>query len=333
MQRDSWHRHRGLWIALIVVLLVMVIGRLVAPSLIKKIINSKLENMEGGYQGSVEDVVIRMLDAEIGLRGMRIVKKNGLVPVPFMQMKELVLRTERESWRPRTVLRIIEPNAAFVDAESEARKQKGPPHQLDNLSKQLPFELLRVEVVNGQFHFRNFQTKPDIDVYAHDLNAVWDKLVGCLPPGSSACHSHLEASAVLLKSGKLDATGTFARTPEVDFHLDAKVNGLRVPQLNPVLAQYAKVDVKKGDADLTLRYDRNAQHHHVLLVPALTGFEVVGSDDKKTSFARELGVAAAAGYFERKAGKKAISIDSKPGHDTDFKLIDLPGKASDKANK
>ena len=300
------------------------------PYLVKSIVNHKLENMEGGYQGTVDDVVVRMLDAEIGLRGMRIVKKNGLVPVPFMQMKELVLGTVRESWRPRTVLRVIEPNASFVDAESEARKQKGPPHQLDNLQKQLPFALLRVEVVNGQFHFRNFQTKPDIDVYAHDLNVVWDDLVGCLPPGSRACHSSLHGTAQLMKKGSLSIQGTFQRTPDVDFHLDGKVRDLRVPQLNPVLKQYAKVDVKKGDADIDVRYDRRDHSHHVMLVPALSDFEVVGSDDKnQVSFVREMGLGLAAGYFERKHGKKAVTIDSNPGHDTAFKLIDRPGRAAE----
>lgn len=329
---QSKTRGRGWWIALAVVVMVCLVGRLALPYVIRSIVNHKLENMEGGYQGTVEDVVIRTFEAEIGLRGMRIVKKNGLVPVPFMQVKELVLGTVRESFRPRTVLRLIEPNAAFVDAESEARKQMGPPHQLDHLSEQLPFELLRVEVEDGQFHFRNFQTKPDIDVYAHHVNVVWDDLVGCLPPGSRACHSSLHGTAKLMKRGTLNLRGTLARAAEVDFHLDGSVRDLRVPQLNPVLAQYAKVDVKKGDADLDVRYDRHGQSQHVVLVPSLSDFEVVGSEDKQqVSFIREMGLGLAAGYFERKAGKKAITIDSTPGHGTSFKLIDRPGQTDQAA--
>src|SRR4051812_21200601 len=105
--RSSTHSGRGWWIALIVVLLVLVIGRLATPYIVKTVVNHKLENMPGGYQGSVEDVAVRLLDGEIGLRNFRIVKKNGLVPVPFMVVKELVLGTVRDSWRARTVLRFV----------------------------------------------------------------------------------------------------------------------------------------------------------------------------------------------------------------------------------
>jgi hypothetical protein len=335
MRSRPWQRNsssgRGWWIALAVVLLVMVVGRLVAPSAIKAILNKSLANMTDGYQGTVDDVAIRMLDAEIGLVGLKIVKKNGLVPVPFMQMKELVLGTVRDSWKLRSVMRAIEPNASFVDAKSEARKQKGPPDTLDNLSKQLPFELLRVEIEDGQYHFRNFEAKPEVDAYLSGVNVVWDKLVGCLPPGGSACRSNLEGRASVMKTGKLKFKGTFARTPEVDFHLDAALDDLRVPELNAALAQYAKVDVKKGTADVDVRYDRRGKGHDILLVPALSDFDVVGSKDGETKFFRELGLATAASYFERKNGEKAVSIKSKPSGGMDFELIDRPKKPADKA--
>jgi hypothetical protein len=40
----------------------LVIGRLVASSLIKRVIASNLENMPGGYPGTVESVAIRTLE-------------------------------------------------------------------------------------------------------------------------------------------------------------------------------------------------------------------------------------------------------------------------------
>ncbi|MDB4987314.1 MAG: hypothetical protein JWN04_2492 [Myxococcaceae bacterium] len=329
----SGHAGRGWWIALAAIVLLVIVARLAMPAIVKSVVNHKLETMPGGYQGSVEDVAVRILDGEIGLRNFRIVKKNGLVPVRFMAVKELVLGTVRDSWRLRTVLRFVEPNASFVQNDAEAKKQWGPPHTLDHLQEQLPFQLLRVEIEDGQAHFRDFQTKPDIDAYATKLNIVWDKLVGCLPPGSSACRSNLEGRANVMKTGKLKLKGTFERSPKVDFKLNAALDNLRAAELNPPLTKFAKIDVKKGTVDLDARYDRKGDSHDILLVPYLSDFEVAGSDDKKgTSFFRELGVAAAAGFFERRKGEKAVSIKSRPGGDTDFKLVDSPQKkAAEKA--
>lgn len=330
----SWQRHRVLWIVLLCVLVLMLAVRLALPSIIEKIVESKLESMPGGYQGTVEDVDVRMLDAEIGLRGFTIVKKNGQIPVPFMRMKEFVLGTVMDSWKPRTVLRAIEPDASFVDAESEAKKQKGPEKTIENLRKQLPFELLRAEVIDGVFHFRNYQTKPDMDLYAHHVNVVWDKLVGCLPPGSSACRSELEAEAKLLESGSLKAEGSFERKPESDFHVRAQVRNMRAPELNPFLAEYARIKMERGEIELDARYDRRGDRHDALLVPLLSDVEVEKIEGKDKSFLIELGVGAAAGWFERKKGEKGVAITMLPSGKTEFEIVDRPKqKSADEAKR
>jgi hypothetical protein len=325
---ESWHRHRVLWIVLLSILLLMLVVRLALPSIIEKIVESKLETMPGGYQGTIEDVDVRMLSAEIGLRGFTIVKKNGQVPVPFMRVKEFVLGTVMDSWMPRTVLRAIEPDASFVDAESEAKKQKGPEKTIENLRKQLPFELLRAEVVDGVFHFRNFQTKPDMDLYVHHVNLVWDKLVGCLPPGSSACRSKLEGKAELLKSGSLSFGGTFERNPESDFNVRAKLRNLRAPELNPVLRDYARIKAERGEVELDARYARRGDRHDALLVPLLTDVEFEKVEGKDKSFLIELGAGAVAGWFERKKGEKGVAISIRPSGKMDFEIVDRPKQKS-----
>lgn len=320
---------RGWWIALLVVLLVLVAGRLAAPSIVKKVVTKSLHELPDGYVGEIESVDMRMLSAEVAMLGLRIVKQNGLVPVPFMQAKELVLGTVMDSWKPRTTLRMVEPNVSYVDASSEAKKQTGPSFDLKKLQKQLPFELIRVVIENGQMHFRKYETKPDLDAYATGVNVTWDKLVGCLPPGSSSCRSELKGEGTVLKTGKLNLKGAFDRSPDVRFHVDAALRNLRAASLSPLLKEYAKVDIQKGEVDLDARYDRRGKSHSALITPRLSDIEVVGSDTKDTRFFRELGLAAAAGYFERKKGKKAIKFVSRPSGESDFSLVDLPGKSAD----
>lgn len=320
----SFSRHRGWWIALIVVVVLLVAGRLALPSIIKRIVEGKLETMPGGYQGTVETVDVRLLQGEIGLEHFRITKKNGLIPEPFMHMEEFCLKTVRDGWKPRTVLRFVQPTANFVDAESDAKKQKGPEKTIETLRQKLPSELTRVEIVDGTFHFRNYQTKPDMDVYAQDVNVIWDNLVGCLPPGNSACRSQLSGSLKVMKSGAMKIKGRFNRNPENDFHVTGHLRDLRAQELNPFLAQYVKVKMSAGKLATDLRYDRHGERHDFLLVPLLDDVEVEQAEGEDKSFLRKVGVGIATGWFERKKGKKGIAITKKPGGGTDFEIVDKP---------
>jgi Domain of Unknown Function (DUF748) len=320
----SFARHRGRWIALGVLVVLLVAGRLALPAVIKNIVETKLETMPGGYQGTVETVAVRLLDGEIGLQNFRITKKNGQIPRPFLHVREFVLATVRDGWKPRTVMRYESPTANFVDAESEAKKQKGPEKTIETLRERLPSELTKVIVNNGTVHFRNYQTKPDMDVYAHDVNLVWDNLVGCLPPGNSACRSQLSGALKLMKSGTMKLKGRFNRNPDNDFHVTGQLRDLRAPELNAFLAEYAKVKMSAGRLAADLRYDRHGERHQALLVPLLDDVQVEQAEDADKSFLRKVGAGIATGWFERKKGKKGIAITKTPGGGTDFEIVDQP---------
>lgn len=330
----SWFaRHRILTITLAVLLLLIVIVRLALPSIIKRIVEGRLETMPGGYQGTVETVDVRLLQGEIGLQNFRIRKKNGQIPVPFLQAKEFCLKTVRDGWKPRTVMRYVEPVFSWVDAESEAKKQLGPQKMIETLRERLPFELIRAEVIDGTGHFRNYQTKPDMDLYVQHLNVTWDNLVGCLPPGNSACRSQLRGTAKVMKSGSLKLKGRFARNPENDFHVTAHVRDLRAPELNPFLNEYVKVKMTNGTIALDARYDRHGDRHDALLIPLLDDVEVGKAEGDDKSFLRKVGVGFATGWFERKKGDKGIAITKKPSGGTDFEIVDKPNVQSEKDAK
>jgi hypothetical protein len=316
---------RRIWLIVGAVLLVAIIGVMIAlPSIIKKIVEGKLETMPGGYQGTMDHVEVRGLGGEIALCGFTITKKNGQIPVPFLKTKEFQLHTERDGWKLRNALRFVQPTFNFVDAESEAKKQKGPEKTIETLRQKLPFELSWVEVEDGTAHFRNYQTKPDMDVYAHALNARWEHLFGCLPPGNSACRSQLRATAKVMKSGELKAKGRFARNPVNDFHVTAHLRDLRAPELNPFLQEYVKVKASKGVIALDTRYDRHGERHDTLMIPLLDDIEVEKAEGEDKSFLRKIGAGIATNWFERKSGKKGIAITKKPNGETDFEIVDKP---------
>jgi hypothetical protein len=178
-------------------------------------------------------------------------------------------------------------------------------------------------------HFRNFQTKPDLDARATGLNVIWDDLFGCLPPGSSACHSTLRGDAMVLKTGKLNLHGKFERAPAAHLHADIAIRDLKAAQLSPLLKEYLKIDLQKGDIDLDARYDKTGKSQSALIIPKLTDIEVMGGDKDNTKGFRELAAAATAGWFERKSGKKAIKFAKRPSGDSSFEIVDWPKRSAD----
>jgi hypothetical protein len=307
----------------------LVVGLLAAPPIIKRVIESSLEDMPGGYRGTIAAVDLRPLSAEIAMVGFKIEKKNGKVPVPYIDTEEFVLGTVRESWKLRTVLRIRAPIVSLVDAPSKEAQQWGPKVDLAKIRKQLPFELTRVEIERAQVHFRNFHAKPQVDVYLRDANVTWEKLVGCLPPGSASCRSHVRAEAGLMKSGRAELEGTFERSPEPHTQIKLDVEQVKARELSPLLSEYAKVDVQGGLVSATMRYVAKATDKSFRIIPRLSDLDVVGGDRKDTRFFREVGLAAAAGWFERKTGEKAIVISSKNGGKFDFNIVDLGRESAD----
>ena len=309
----------GLFVAWLALLL---LAKLAGPALIERVVEKSLSDMPGGYRGTVEWVDLRMLRAEVALHGMQIEKKNGQVPVPYMKT-QLVMGTVADGLRPRTTLSLIDPVINIVDAPSEAAKQTGPKMELAKVREQLPFELITLRIQNAEVHFRNYQPKPALDAYVTGFNLTWDKLVGCMPPGTSACHSVVQGKGALMKNAGMALKGTFERLPEPTFEARTSVRNLHVAQLSPLLKHYAKIDLQRGTVDVDGKLRQRGERKSAFLVPRLEGVDVMGGDKQGTSFFRELGVAAAAGWFERKSGKKAVSIVSGPGGKTDFNLVDL----------
>jgi hypothetical protein len=309
----------GLFVAWLLLLLLI---KLAGPSLIETIVEKSLSDMPGGYRGTVERVELRMLRAEVALHGMQIEKKNGQVPLPYMKT-QLVMGTVADGLRPRTTLSLIDPVINIVDAPSEEAKQTGPKMELAKVREQLPFELITLRIQNAEIHFRNYQPSPPLDAYVTRFNLTWEKLVGCMPPGTTSCRSRVQGKGALMKNGGFAIKGTFERLPEPTFEARTSIRNLHLAQLSPLLKHYAKIDLQRGTVDVDGKLRQRGDRKSAFLVPRLENVDVMGGDGEDTSFFRELGAAAAAGWFERKSGKKAISIVSAPGKKTDFNLVDL----------
>jgi hypothetical protein len=314
-------RNRWLWI-LGVLIVVLIIGRLVATPIVAKVIRDSIETMEGGYRGEIRDVEISVLGAEVAMLDFRITKANGLVPVPFMDIPRFVLAVRFKNFRPYTELVGVGTEVHMVDAKSKAKQQWGPKFELRDLRDQLPFELSAVRFEDSSVHFHNYEARPQVDVAVSKLNAAWEELEWCLPPGSKSCDSELAGKAQALRGASLSFRGDFDRRGGPDFRTTARLTGLKPAQLNPLLLEYAKLDAQQGTIDVDVIYRNRNDAQRLVLVPRLYEVRLLGSENKgDVKLWREMLAGVAAGYFERKRGTKAIAYEHD-GRSGEWRLID-----------
>lgn len=304
-------------------ILILIAGRLAAPSIVAKVIRDSLYDMKEGYHGDVRDVELNLLSGQVVMMDMSIAKRNGLVPVPFMYIPRFILGVIWKDLRPRTQLTAIDAQVHMVDAASKAKAQWGPPFELRDLREQLPFELSQIRFEGGAIYFHKFEAKPEINLSVRKLNAVWEDLDHCLPPGSASCASKLTARAHVTRGSSLSAHGTYDRKGgRSNFVANARVDDLEPVQLNALLLEYAKIDAQQGRIDLTAHYRVGDNDQRLVLVPRLYDVKVMGTETKgEVKLWREMLAGIAVGYFERKRGQKAIAY-KKRGNKGEWSLID-----------
>lgn len=316
-----------LWCVLVLGVL-LIIGRAAGPAIAAKVVRKSLMQLKGGYYGDIDDVDLSVLSGEVHILGMRIVKANGRVPVPFMQVEDFTLAFTMEGWAPRSEVHLHKLIVNMVDAKKEADQQWGPDFKLIELRESLPAELAALYVNDAQVHFRNYDAKPKVDAAVHNLDVVWENLAGCVPPGWPTCNSQLRVKAGVLRSGSLVARGRFDRRDGALMQATANLTNLKPEQLNPVLLEYAKIDAQKGRIDVDARFTQREDARRVVLVPHLYGVEIAGSDREDTKWVRETAAGIAAGWFERKRGTKAIEYKKRGSGKGAWAIIDTPSERS-----
>ena len=159
-------------IALVVALIAL---RLAAPYLVKHVINERLAQLDG-YHGHVEDVDLAIWRGAYQLEGMRIDKTDGDVPVPFFYADTIDISVE---WlalfdgRVVAEIGLAHPILNFVSDASGGEGQMGEEADWRALVDDLvPITINRFEVHEGEVHYRDFGSRPQLDLRLTELEMV-----------------------------------------------------------------------------------------------------------------------------------------------------------------
>lgn len=237
-------------IIILSIIALLVVARLCLPYVAKYYINRTLQNDIEGYTGSIEDVDIHLYRGAYAIDNLKLLKKEGKVPIPFIAIGKIDFSLEWQALFDGAVvgeITLINPELNFVDGPSEEQSQTGEEgNWQETANKLFPLRINKFVIQNGEIHFRNFHTSPKIDIFINDLDLVARNLTNSEKIAKTLLAS-IDGEGKILGSGNmemhLDMNPLQEQPP---FNLDFSLEGVDLVKLNDFFKAYAKIDVEKG---------------------------------------------------------------------------------------
>ncbi|WP_176507863.1 MULTISPECIES: DUF748 domain-containing protein [Pseudomonas] len=249
-------RYRWPLIGLASLVVLLVALHVALPYLVRDYLNDKLADM-GEYRGQVTDVDLAWWRGAYQINGLKIVKTSGKVPVPFLEAPLIDLSVSWHSliYDKAVVAKVAfaRPVLNFVDGGSKQASQTGQGtdwrQQLDKL---LPITLNEVHVENGTLTFRNFNSKPRVDLKATQLNADIRNLTN-VRDEKGRRDASFDGTALIAGDAKVESRATFDPFSDFDdFEFRLRATGIELRRLNDFASAYGKFDFNAGHGDVVI---------------------------------------------------------------------------------
>jgi hypothetical protein len=289
---------------LLVIAVLLLILHLALPTVIRNTLNNKLADM-GAYSGHIDDVDLAWWRGAYTLNGLKIVKVDGKVPVPLLSVPVIDLAVSWHSlWYDHAVVAHVEfvrPELNFVDggANKQASQTGEGTDWREQLNKLLPITLNEVRIDDGKISFRNFTSKPPVNVSVTQLDASLYNLTN-VEDKQGKRDARLESKGQLFGQAPLQVTATFDPFSNFeDFQFRLRTTGVELRRANEFSSAYGKFDFSAGTGDLVVEADASKGRLTGYIKPLLHNVEVFNwqqdVENKDKSFFRSVWEAVVGG--------------------------------------
>ncbi|KNX76662.1 hypothetical protein DA83_06265 [Pseudomonas sp. 250J] len=249
-------RYRWPLIGLASLVALLVTLHLALPYLVRDYLNDRLADM-GDYRGQITDVDLAWWRGAYQINGLNIVKVSGKVPVPLLDAPLIDLSVSWHAlWYDRAVVAevtFVRPELNFVDGGNKQNSQTGQGTDWrQQLEKLLPITLNDVRIEQGTVTFRNFNSKPPVDLKATRLEANIRNLTN-VRDEKGRRDASFEGTALLLGDAEVESKATFDPFSDFDdFQFRLRAKGIELRRLNDFASAYGKFDFNAGHGDVVI---------------------------------------------------------------------------------
>ncbi len=248
------HIWRNAIIGTVLFIAIALLGaRIYLPIWLTDYVNKTLDNIPG-YTGSISDVDVALIRGAYTIDDLKILKKEGNIPVPFVDIKKTDLSLQWGALFDGEVVgdvTLYQPTLNFATNKSGTTTQTG----LDTdwtvpIKELMPLDINWVEIQGGKITYKNFNTRPNIDIYINNLNAKATNIrntedINARLPSSVTARGQSIGGGSLAIDGHMNI---IKQIPDMD--IDAKLEKVDLPALNNYAQAFASIDFNSGNFDL-----------------------------------------------------------------------------------
>ncbi|MCF5674427.1 DUF748 domain-containing protein, partial [Pseudomonas syringae] len=160
------------------------------------------------------DVDLALWRGAYRIKGLKIVKVDGKVPVPFVDAPMIELAVSWNSlWNDHAVVAealFTDPQINFVDGgnNKQASQTGQGTDWRTQMNKLLPITLNEVRINNGRITFNNFSSTPKVKIDADQVNASFYNLTNVVDVEGNR-DAEFKGKARLLSHANLESTAKF----------------------------------------------------------------------------------------------------------------------------
>lgn len=235
----------------IVGIIIVLIGiRLALPSIVKHYVNKQLQKSKD-YSGRVGDIDISLWRDAYEIKNISISKRNGQVKEPFFSAPFIDLSIQWSALFHHHInakIYIQQPKLNFVKGPTPEKSQAGENTSWNQMLENLtPFQLNRLDIHDGEIHYKDDYSDPKVDIYFNQLGVSATNL-------SNARNQKLHLPAGIVADAKTIGNGTMnfnlqfnPVAPSPEYQLQADLTNVNLVALNDFLRAYGKFDVAHGN--------------------------------------------------------------------------------------
>ncbi len=249
------HRRRKIVFRILVVLLILLVGfRIYLPTIVLHYVNKEINTIPG-YQGHVDNIGISLWRGAYQINGITLNKLSGEVPVPFFASQKIDLSLEWGALIHGAIVakvKFYEPVINFVSGPTEASSQSGMDSSWIQVVRNLmPMDINRVDIINGEVHYRDFHSTPNINIFLSNINAKATNLRNKVDK-DKVLPSAISASAKCFQTGNLTLDIALdPLNPQPTFELKEEIRkDVQLTALNNFTEAYLKFKITSGTLEI-----------------------------------------------------------------------------------
>ena len=245
-----FRRKRNILYAILGLLIVaIIIVRIYLSAWLLDYVNNVLNNIDG-YKGSVEGISVHLYRGAYEIDGLKIYKKNGNIPTPFVDIAKIDLSLQWGALIHGRIVSDVEldkPIINFAINKNDTVKQTGKGVDWNKPIRDLmPIDINVVTFNDGKLSYQDFSASPKVNLYIHHMDGELRNLRNVVDK-TKPLPSQMSIHGDSIGGGKLAMRANMnILKPVPDMDLDLKLENANLTAFSNFTNAYGAIDIKSG---------------------------------------------------------------------------------------